>query len=61
MGDFDFAVNESCVEYRECEALTPFIAQGKPVLHVEYDLDTNDASAPSPSRWDSGRSASRST
>ena len=41
VGDFDFAVNESCVEYRECEALTPFTAQGKPVLHVEYDLDTN--------------------
>jgi hypothetical protein len=41
VGDFDFAVNESCAEYRECEALTPFTAQGKPVLHVEYDLDTN--------------------
>ena len=41
VGDFDFAVNESCVEYRECEALTPFTTQGKPVLHVEYDLDTN--------------------
>ena len=40
VGDFDFAVNESCVQYRECEALTPFTAARKPVLHVEYDLDT---------------------
>jgi hypothetical protein len=40
VGEFDFAVNESCAEYRECEALTPFTARGKPVLHVEYDLDT---------------------
>jgi hypothetical protein len=38
--DFDFAVNESCVQYRECDALTPFVEQGKPVLHVEYELDT---------------------
>ena len=37
--DFDFAVNESCVQYRECDALTPFTEQGKPVLHVEYELD----------------------
>ncbi len=33
---FDFAVNEQCVEYDECAALRPFIAAGKPVLHVEY-------------------------
>ncbi len=35
---FDFAVNEQCVEYRECEQLAPFVAAGKPVLHVEYAL-----------------------
>ena len=39
--EFDFAVNESCVQYRECAALTPFTAQGKPVLHVEYELSTD--------------------
>lgn len=39
-GDFDFAVNESCAQYGECEALIPFTASGKTVLHVEYDLDT---------------------
>ena len=34
---FDFAVNEQCAAYSECDALTPFINSGKPVLHVEYD------------------------
>jgi hypothetical protein len=37
--DFDFAVNESCAQYHECEALAPFTSSGKTVLHVEYDLD----------------------
>lgn len=37
---FDFAVDESCVQYRECTALEPFRAQGKPVLHVEYERST---------------------
>lgn len=36
VGDFDFAVNEQCFEYNECEVLQPFIAAGKAVLHVEY-------------------------
>lgn len=35
--DFDFAVNEECFAYDECEALQPFIDAGKPVLNVEYD------------------------
>jgi hypothetical protein len=34
--DFDFAVNEECAQYDECARLTPFIAAGKPVFHVEY-------------------------
>ncbi|MGD9527686.1 endo alpha-1,4 polygalactosaminidase [Pseudonocardia sp.] len=42
VGDFDFAVNESCVEYEECAALRPFVDAGKPVLHVEYDLDLDE-------------------
>ena len=37
---FDFAVNESCVQYRECAALQPFTAQGKPALHIEYEMST---------------------
>ncbi|MFK0047071.1 endo alpha-1,4 polygalactosaminidase [Streptomyces sp. NPDC090741] len=37
VGDFDFAVNEQCAQYEECERLTPFIAAGKAVFHVEYE------------------------
>ncbi|MFB7786997.1 endo alpha-1,4 polygalactosaminidase [Streptomyces vinaceus] len=37
VGDFDFAVNEQCAEYEECERLTPFVAAGKAVFHVEYE------------------------
>ena len=33
---FDFAVNEQCFEYNECDMLLPFINQGKPVLTAEY-------------------------
>ena len=33
---FDFAVNEQCFEYNECEVLLPFIEQGKAVLNAEY-------------------------
>ncbi|HEU5156685.1 MAG TPA: endo alpha-1,4 polygalactosaminidase [Streptosporangiaceae bacterium] len=38
--DFDFAINEECVQFRECGAMTPFIRAGKAVLHVEYRLST---------------------
>ncbi|GAA1848682.1 hypothetical protein GCM10009836_30530 [Pseudonocardia ailaonensis] len=38
VGPFDFAVNEQCAQYRECDALRPFVDAGKPVLHVEYTL-----------------------
>jgi hypothetical protein len=37
---FDFAVNEQCAEFDECESLMPFIRAGKAVLHVEYGLST---------------------
>ena len=33
---FDFAVNEQCHEYDECETLVPFIDAGKPVFNAEY-------------------------
>ena len=42
VGDFDFAVNESCVEENECELLEPFVRDGKMVLHVEYDLPLDE-------------------
>ncbi|MFD9412121.1 endo alpha-1,4 polygalactosaminidase [Streptomyces sp. NPDC059989] len=40
VGEFDFAVNEQCAEYGECERLTPFVEAGKAVFHVEYGLPT---------------------
>ncbi len=33
---FDFAVNEQCFEYEECEALSPFIDASKAVFNAEY-------------------------
>ena len=33
---FDFAVNESCLVYDECELLKPFVAAGKAVFGIEY-------------------------
>nr|MBA3539724.1 endo alpha-1,4 polygalactosaminidase [Deltaproteobacteria bacterium] len=44
--DMDFAVNEECFEYAECDALAPFIAANKPVWNTEYtdgDLATKGA------------------
>jgi hypothetical protein len=34
----DFAINEQCFEFDECDRLLPFVRAGKAVLHVEYDL-----------------------
>jgi hypothetical protein len=43
---FDFAVNEQCHEYDECDSLEPFINAGKPVFNAEYADDfVNDAAA----------------
>ena len=39
---FDFAVNEQCFEYEECELLEPFINQNKAVFGVEYELNKED-------------------
>ena len=33
---FDFALNEQCHEYNECELLSPFIESIKPVFNAEY-------------------------
>ena len=35
--DFDFAINEQCFQYDECEALRPFAAAGKAVFVAEYE------------------------
>ena len=34
---FDFSVNEQCNQFSECEKLSPFIENGKPVFNAEYD------------------------
>ncbi len=33
---FNFALNEECHQYNECDKLTPFIEAGKPVFNAEY-------------------------
>lgn len=33
---FDFAINEQCFQYNECDLLKPFVAAGKAVFGVEY-------------------------
>lgn len=33
---FDFAVNEQCFSYNECDLIAPFIADDKPVFNIEY-------------------------
>ena len=42
VGDFDWALNEECFAYDECELLLPFIAAGKAVFGVEYELQAED-------------------
>jgi hypothetical protein len=39
VGDFDWAINEQCFEYNECDLLTPFVRAGKAVFHIEYSKD----------------------
>jgi hypothetical protein len=36
VGSFDFALDEQCFQYSECDMLKPFIAAGKAVFEVEY-------------------------
>ncbi|MCX5382877.1 endo alpha-1,4 polygalactosaminidase [Streptomyces sp. NBC_00083] len=38
LGQFDFAVDEQCAQYGECDKLTPFVKAGKAVFHAEYEL-----------------------
>ncbi|MBT2386045.1 endo alpha-1,4 polygalactosaminidase [Streptomyces sp. ISL-11] len=47
VSEFDFAVNEQCAQYGECERLTPFVRAKKAVFHVEYEVGTADFCGPS--------------
>jgi hypothetical protein len=40
VADYDFAVNEQCAMYQECDTLAPFLAAGKSVLQIEYGDQT---------------------
>jgi hypothetical protein len=47
---YDFAVNEQCFQYRECDVLDQFIAAGKPVYGVEYRVSLERFCDPSIAR-----------
>lgn len=37
---FDFAINEECFSYKECDLLLPFVRANKAVFGAEYELST---------------------
>lgn len=39
VSSFDWALDEQCSQYNECDALAPFVAAGKTVFEVEYNGD----------------------
>jgi hypothetical protein len=41
VSSFDWALNEQCFEYNECNLLAPFTQAGKAVFVVEYNLATS--------------------
>ncbi len=44
--EFDFAVNEQCHEFTECDGYSVFTSKGKPVFNAEYRADwASDANA----------------
>lgn len=49
----DFAVNEECVAYQECDSYQPFLDAGKAVLHVEYDVTLEEMCAQTPDGFSS--------
>jgi hypothetical protein len=42
---FDFAINEQCQQFAECDLLTPFVQAGKAVLEIEYHGSTKKVCA----------------
>jgi hypothetical protein len=39
--DYDFAINEQCNFFNECDYMKPFVQKGKAVLGIEYELKTS--------------------
>jgi hypothetical protein len=48
VSSFDWALNEECLQYDECDSLEPFISAGKAVFHCEYAKNTNDICGKAP-------------
>ncbi|XP_076092015.1 uncharacterized protein LOC143063646 [Mytilus galloprovincialis] len=42
VGDFDFAINESCMDFNECNRYKPFFDARKPVFHIQYVSSTSE-------------------
>jgi hypothetical protein len=40
VSSFDWALNEECLKYSECDQLAPFVSAGKAVFHCEYATST---------------------
>lgn len=51
----DFAVNEQCVQYSDCQSSQAFIKAGKPVFHIEYPEERSWASTTSEACSASGK------
>jgi hypothetical protein len=49
-----FAINEQCVVFGECGDFAPFVAESKPVFHIEYP-DEVDASVSNVLCTDTGK------
>lgn len=47
VGYFDFAINEQCFYYNECDLLLPFINKNKAVFGIEYELTADEFCADS--------------
>ncbi|HEY0808320.1 MAG TPA: endo alpha-1,4 polygalactosaminidase [Pseudonocardiaceae bacterium] len=41
VNDFQFAIDEQCFQYQECDQLQPFVSAGKAVFEVEYQVGDN--------------------
>ncbi|HHD62950.1 MAG TPA: endo alpha-1,4 polygalactosaminidase [Desulfobulbaceae bacterium] len=42
VNDYDWALNEQCFQYDECDTLLPFVQAGRAVFGVEYKGNTSD-------------------
>ncbi|SFM86130.1 endo alpha-1,4 polygalactosaminidase [Nitrosomonas communis] len=58
---FDFSINEQCHEFNECDSLTHFITNGKPVLNAEYQQSYMDSPAARQALCDISKGAQFST